>query len=155
MSEIVIPTSAQEAEARLAELGPLATAVEWERAAIISALTKPGRSGPATSSGPATPIFSARTQWRNGGGPVRTAEARKFGFDLVDDISNLPGDVETLDGDPQDLEDPSDIEDWDDPEDEDALDHPAFELLDDDLDECPDCAARGLDCPYGADSEYR
>ena len=57
--------------------------------------------------------------------PVRTAEARKFGFDLVDDISNLPGDVETLDGDPQDLEDPSDIEDWDDPEDEDALDHPA------------------------------
>jgi hypothetical protein len=49
--EIVIPASAQEAEARLAELGPLATAVEWERACIVWALCKPGKSGPTTSSG--------------------------------------------------------------------------------------------------------
>jgi len=56
LSGIVIPTSAQEAEARLAELGPLATAVEWERAVIIYALTKPGRSGPSTSSGSFTRI---------------------------------------------------------------------------------------------------
>jgi hypothetical protein len=43
--EIVIPASAEDAEARLAELGPLATAVEWERACIVYALTKPGSAG--------------------------------------------------------------------------------------------------------------
>lgn len=75
---------------------------------------------------------------------MRTAET--FGFDLF-----------RSDGDPQDLEDPSDSEDWDpgDTEDDDALDHPAFECLDDVPDECPDCSSRGVECPYGADSEYR
>jgi hypothetical protein len=46
---IVIPASPQEAEARLVELGPLATAIEWERGFIVYALTKPGRSGPQNS----------------------------------------------------------------------------------------------------------
>jgi hypothetical protein len=47
-SEIVIPASAHEAEARLAELGPLATAVEWERACIVHALAMPGSAGRPT-----------------------------------------------------------------------------------------------------------
>jgi hypothetical protein len=49
-ANIVIPASPQEAEARLAELGPLATAIELERAAIVYALCKPGRSGRPTKS---------------------------------------------------------------------------------------------------------
>jgi hypothetical protein len=46
---IIIPASPEEAEARLAELGPLATAIEWERGFIVYALTQPGRSGPRTN----------------------------------------------------------------------------------------------------------
>ena len=40
MTRIIIPASAEEAEARLGELGPLATAIEWERGP--SALSKAG-----------------------------------------------------------------------------------------------------------------
>ena len=50
VTRIIIPASAQEAEARLGELGPLATAIEWERAAIVYALTQPGTPGPSSGS---------------------------------------------------------------------------------------------------------
>lgn len=44
MTEIV-PASAQEAEAQLAQLGPLATSIEWERACLVWALSQPGSAG--------------------------------------------------------------------------------------------------------------
>jgi hypothetical protein len=43
--EIVIPASAQDAQARLAQLGPWATAIEWERACLVYALAAPGSAG--------------------------------------------------------------------------------------------------------------
>jgi hypothetical protein len=57
---------------------------------------------------------------------MRTAEIRQFGFDVVDRKKH--------------------DDDEDEPTDDDALDHP---------DECPDCSARGVECPYGPHSEYR
>ena len=45
VTRVHIPAAAQEAEERLAELGPLATAIEWERAAIVYALAQPGTPG--------------------------------------------------------------------------------------------------------------
>jgi hypothetical protein len=47
---IVIPASPEEAMARLGVLGLLSTASEWERACLVRALTKPGRSGRQTNS---------------------------------------------------------------------------------------------------------
>jgi hypothetical protein len=45
VNTIILPASKQGATERLGELGPLMTALGWERAALVFALTQPGRSG--------------------------------------------------------------------------------------------------------------